>query len=147
LELQIGKGSRSSNPRLFRVIQVQPRGPFSYYYRSVAYGAMGEVDKAIGDLAEAIRLDPQYAKAYNDRAWIYFEAGKLAQGLDDIQHGLELWPDNAASLDTRAHIYEALGRRQEAIADYKRVLALISEGHPQAQPTREALKRLGASVE
>lgn len=128
------------------LIRVQPRSPFAYNFRARAYGTAGERDKAVADATEAIRIDPQYTDAYNNRAWVYLEAGQLTPGLADIQRALELAPENPAAIDTRAHIYEALGRRAEAISDYKRVLTLIPETHPQGQPTRDALKRLGASV-
>jgi regulator of sirC expression with transglutaminase-like and TPR domain len=87
------------------------------------------------------------AAAYNARAWLRFEVKQLTQGLADVQRSLDLSAEDAASLDTRAHIYEAQGRREDAIADYKRVLALLPERHSQAQPTRDALKRLGAPVQ
>ena len=129
------------------LIRVQPRGSFAYYSRAYAYEIAGERDKAIADVTEAIRLDPQYAEAYNTRAWWYFQTGNLVQGLVDIQRALELRPDDAASLDTRAHIYEAMNRRADAIVDYKHVLTLIPETHPNAQPTRDALKRLSAPTQ
>jgi regulator of sirC expression with transglutaminase-like and TPR domain len=78
---------------------------------------------------------------------MYFQTGNLVQGLADIQRALELRPDDAASLDTRAHIYEAMNRRADAIVDYKHVLTLIPETHPNAQPTRDALKRLSAPTQ
>jgi tetratricopeptide (TPR) repeat protein len=129
------------------LIRVQPASPYAYYYRSLAFQAAGQREKAITDVTESIRLDPQYAVAYNARAWMRFEAKQLTQGLADVQRSLDLSADDAASLDTRAHIYETLGRREDAIADYKRVLALLPERHSQAQPTRDALKRLGAPVQ
>jgi tetratricopeptide (TPR) repeat protein len=126
------------------LIRLQPTSPYAYYHRAQAFQTAGERETAISDLTESIRLDPQYAVAYNSRAWMHFEAKQLTQGLADVQRALDLSADDAASLDTRAHIYEALGRREDAIADYKRVLALLPERHSQAQPTRDALKRLGA---
>src|SRR5215467_2713312 len=129
------------------LIRVQPASPYAYYYRALALAAAGQREKAISDLTESIRLDPQYAVAYNSRAWMHFEAKQLTQGLADVQRSLDLSADDAASLDTRAHIYEALGRREDAIADYKRVLTLLPERHSQAQPTRDALRRLGAPVQ
>ena len=119
----------------------------AYYLRARAYTRLRRPADALADLATAIRLDPQYAVAYNSRAWMRFEAKQLTQGLADIQRSLDLSADDAASLDTRADIYEALGRREDAIADYKRVLALLPERHSQAQPIRDALKRLGAPVQ
>jgi hypothetical protein len=129
------------------LIRVQPASPYAYYYRALALQAEGEREKAISDVTESIKLDPQYAAAYNARAWLRFEVKQLTQGLADVQRSLDLSAEDAASLDTRAHIYEAQGRREDAIADYKRVLALLPERHSQAQPTRDALKRLGAPVQ
>jgi len=129
------------------LIRVQPESPYAYRHRALALAAAGQREKAISDLTESIRLDPQYAVAYNSRAWMRFEAKQLPQALADVQRSLDLSAEDAASLDTRAHIYEALGRREDAIADYKRVLALLPERHSQVQPTRDALKRLGAPVQ
>ena len=38
---------------------------------AVAYGRKGELDKAIADYTEAIRLDPKHAQAYYDRGGAY----------------------------------------------------------------------------
>ena len=48
-----------------------PRRSSVYHDRGVAWADKGELDKAIKDYTEAIRLDPDFAKAYNNRghAW------------------------------------------------------------------------------
>src|SRR5262249_15726660 len=42
-----------------RLIGVQPNGPIAYNYRGLAYAATGDVDKAVTDFSDAVRIDPQ----------------------------------------------------------------------------------------
>jgi tetratricopeptide (TPR) repeat protein len=111
----------------------------------------GEPDSAIADYNAVIEDDvkrgsldrAKSADQHNRRAWAYFKAGRAAEGLADAERSLELWPGVAAALDTRGHIVEALGRKEEAIADFRRALAK----DPNIQESKDALARLGASVE
>jgi len=128
-----------------RLISAQPDGPIAYNYRGLAYAATGDIDKAVADFSDAVRIDPLYADTYNNRAWAHFELGRSTLALADVQRALDLKPDEPGSLDTRAHIYEMLGRRDEAIADYRQVLSLIPRTHSKYQETADALSRLEAS--
>jgi tetratricopeptide (TPR) repeat protein len=42
---------------------------WAYYNRGNAYRAKGEIDRAIADYDEAIRLDPDDPDSYNQRCW------------------------------------------------------------------------------
>ncbi|WP_175540694.1 tetratricopeptide repeat protein [Phyllobacterium sp. OV277] len=48
---------------LDKAIALQPDDPFLYYNRAVFYGQKGDIDQAIGDFNEAIRLKPDFAEA------------------------------------------------------------------------------------
>src|SRR5436190_23802422 len=47
------------------------RSSINYSNRGNAYREKGDMDRAIADLNEAIRLDPKYAVAYNNRGLAY----------------------------------------------------------------------------
>jgi lipoprotein NlpI len=67
----------------------------AYYNRGVAYHDKGDLDRAIADYTEAIRLDPKYAKAYSNRGIAYLYSGTLAKALADVSQASEFDPKNA----------------------------------------------------
>ena len=121
-------------------IERDPRDAVSYVNRAFEYLQKGNYGRTIADYAKAIELDPTRWDAHQGRAWAYFKIGQAAQGLPDAERSLQIKPNEARTLDIRGHILEALGRREEAIADFRRALAI----DPRYQPSRDALKRLGA---
>lgn len=54
-----------------------------YHQKGELYADLGNYDKAIISLSEAIRLDPNNRGAYFSRAQAYFERGEFEQSLDD----------------------------------------------------------------
>src|SRR5262249_28243335 len=56
-----------------------PTNKAAYVNRAYAHHKKGELDKALTDLDEAIRLDPRYAYAYGLRGNVHFEKGDLAK--------------------------------------------------------------------
>ena len=63
-----GKDRDRAIQRCTELIGMQPASPFAYYHRAIAYDTVGQHDKAVSDISEALKLDPQYAIAYNARA-------------------------------------------------------------------------------
>ena len=68
---------------------VHARTPVSqariYCNRGEAYWLGGEVDRAIKDWSEAIRLNPMLADAYNNRGTAYFQKGDHQRALADYR--------------------------------------------------------------
>jgi Flp pilus assembly protein TadD len=56
----------------------------------MAYGKKGDLDKAIADYTEAIRLRPQYAKAYYNRGTAYREKGMNSEAEADFVQAKKL---------------------------------------------------------
>ncbi len=48
-----------------------PNDALAYYGRGRAYGRKGDLDNALSDVMEAIRLNPQFADAYRCRGKYY----------------------------------------------------------------------------
>src|ERR1700730_10781316 len=53
----------------------------AYYNRGIAYKAKGDLDRAIADYSEALRLDPKDAFAYTNRGSAYYAKGDLERAL------------------------------------------------------------------
>jgi tetratricopeptide (TPR) repeat protein len=88
--------------------------------RAVEYKALGELDKAVSDLAEAIKLEPKVAALYAELSRVQFAQGKLGEACDNATRSLGVMDDSedrAAVFLLRAQIQAARGRAAEALAD------------------------------
>ena len=63
-----------------------------YLNRGGAYAFNGEMDRAISDWDESIRLNPGLADAYNNRATGYYQKGDYKKALADYQQAATLAP-------------------------------------------------------
>ena len=50
----------------------------------------GDFDKAIADLAEAVRFKPNYAEAYYDRGYVYSQKNEKAKAEADFEQARKL---------------------------------------------------------
>lgn len=63
-----------------------------YCNRGGAYALGGEMNRAISDWDEAIRLSPTLADAYNNRATAYYQKSEYKKALADYQQAATLVP-------------------------------------------------------
>jgi lipoprotein NlpI len=91
----------------------------AYYNRGIAYyRGKGDLDHAIGDYHEAIRLDPSKAMYYNNRAIAYRAKGELDRAIADYDLAIRLDPKHVHAYHNRANIHFERGEFDLAIADY-----------------------------
>ncbi len=100
------------------------------YQKARAYDELGQHQRAIGDLDEAIRLDPQYAPAYSNRGLAYSQLGQYQRAIEDCDQALRLDPQYALVYSNRALAYTALGRDQEAERDIEKAVELGFDADP-----------------
>ncbi len=96
----------------------------SFYNRGGAYSALGELERAIADYAEALRLRPDYMQAFYNRGHNYAALGRHDQAIADFTRAVELRPGEARVFYNRGKSYTALGQFERAIADFTRTLQL-----------------------
>ncbi|UZE46784.1 tetratricopeptide repeat protein [Rhodopseudomonas sp. P2A-2r] len=90
----------------------------AYNNRGVAFRSNGEIDRAIEDYDQAIRLQPEYYVAVNNRGVAFMNKGELDRAIADFDRTIQLKPDYLAAFHNRA---VALGRKDQferSIADY-----------------------------
>jgi lipoprotein NlpI len=92
--------------------------------RGLAYRGRGELDRAIGDFNEAIRIDPKFALAYNNRGLAYRDKGELDRAIADHTEAIRLDPRFAVAFNSRGFTYDSKGERDRAIADYTEAIRL-----------------------
>ena len=62
--------------------------------RGSAWGAKGDLDRAIADFDEAVRLDPKDAQAYYNRGTAWEKKRRLREALADFKMHSQLAPSN-----------------------------------------------------
>jgi protein O-mannosyl-transferase len=87
-----------------------------------ALAKKGQIDEAIRQYQEVIRLKPDYVEAYNNLGYVLGEKGQIDEAIRQFQETLRLKPDHAdahnnlgAGLVGKGRIDEAIRQLQEAI--------------------------------
>jgi Tfp pilus assembly protein PilF len=94
----------------------------SYNSRGNAWRGKGEIDNAITDYNEAIRLDPNFAFPYNGRAAAFDDKGEFDRAIADYDEVIRLDPTRAAPYNNRAQAWLGKGDFDRALADANEAL-------------------------
>src|SRR5665647_2576040 len=76
-----------------------------YSNRAAAYHDKGDLDRAIADYNEAIRLDPKHAKAFFGRGIAFSDKGDNDRAIADFNEAIRLDPKSAMAFDHRGSAY------------------------------------------
>jgi S1-C subfamily serine protease len=97
----------------------------AFHNRGVAWAAKGNLDQAVSDISQGIRLDPQRAYRWQERGEIYSRQGKYQQAIADINEAIRIDPvARAFRFHSRAGAYRGLGDLARAIADFDEAIRL-----------------------
>ena len=83
-----------------------------YARRGGAYQAQGDVNRAVADYNESMRIDPTYPAAYNNRGNAWYRRGDFDRAIKDFVQAIRLDPKmpkpttTAAWLGKRSAVYE-----------------------------------------
>ncbi len=94
----------------------------AYNNRGLARRLNGELEQAIDDYSEAIRLKPDYYIAINNRGVALMSKGEFDAAVNDFSRTIELKPDHLAAYYNRAMAFGRKSAFERAIADYDFVL-------------------------
>ena len=109
----------------------------------VALWERGYIDRALDDLAQAIRLDTQAAIPLMNRGDLLRQLERFEEALQDYSTAIQIEPDNQYFRRSRAGLLHRLGQFAEAIADYD----VAIEIEPESQRTRDLRERAQTQVE
>jgi tetratricopeptide (TPR) repeat protein len=98
----------------------------AYRQRGSAYGTKGELDRAIADFTEAIRLDPRNAEGFARRADAYLDRQQLDQAIGDFSEAIRLGPDSPTARNNRGVAYWRKRDYARAIEDFDQAIRLNS---------------------
>jgi tetratricopeptide (TPR) repeat protein len=105
-------------------VKKSPNKVRSHNNRGIAYGELGQYQRAIEDYTEAIRLKPDDAEAYYNRGNAYANLGQQPRAIEDYTEAIRLKPAYADAYSNRGNAYAELGQYQRAIEDYTKAIRL-----------------------
>jgi tetratricopeptide (TPR) repeat protein len=93
--------------------------------RGWAYWLKGDLDKALADFDEAVRLNPDDLNVLTDRSAILDDKGDYDRAIADLDKVLAKQPDNGRALNGRAWAHAQNGDLDKALADSERAVAIL----------------------
>jgi tetratricopeptide (TPR) repeat protein len=76
--------------------------------RGLAHRKRDELNEAVADYSQAIRLDPKYVPAYANRGYVFYMLKDYDSALVDFDKILELDPQNTDAKKSREIIQKSL---------------------------------------
>ncbi|WGV28058.1 serine protease [Halotia branconii] len=121
-----------------RLVQKNP-GSWAYFARGTARIGTGDLQGAMADLNEAIRLNPEYIEdtAYSLRGTLRAKQGDLKGALADFNEAVRFDPEDASNFKNRGEIRFQQKDYKGAIADFNEAIRIKPEDI-------EAIKARGA---
>ena len=92
--------------------------------RGVAKKKLGNLEGAVADYTEAIKLDPNHPEAYNNRGYAKFKLGDLRGAIADYTEAIKLNPNDPDAYYNRGVAKYELGNLEGAVADYTKAIKL-----------------------
>ncbi len=100
------------------VIELRPNIATAYGNRGRVYlYDLEELDKALADYDQALKLDPRNANNHFDRASLLRRQGRLDDALKSFETAIGLAPQQGVYLTSRAYVWAAQGARDRMMQD------------------------------
>ncbi len=108
-------------------IEVKPTGEF-YINRGAAYAMLGNMQSALSDMTEGVRLDPEFSNGYKNRSLVYQALGQIDNAQQDLLKYLELNPYDPDIWYESGRLYRMANKEQQALAAFDRAISLAQKG-------------------
>ncbi len=96
-----------------------------YVNRGVEYNSASELDRAIADFSEAIRLNPKFAMAFYNRGIAYRSKNDPDRAIADYNEAIRLNPKYGSAFNNRGLVFYSPKKNYDrAIADYNEAIRL-----------------------
>ena len=115
-----------------------------YASRGVAYLAQSDLDHAMADFNEAIRLDPKNAAPYYNRGVAWKAKGDLDRAIADYSEAILLNPKHASSYYNRGVAWVKKRSLQKALADFETYSQLVPSDPDGPKSVERVKKELSA---
>ena len=97
-------------------LRTDPRSPFAHTNLGIALGALGRLDEAAAELAEAQRLNPRDADSYYNLGNVLAKQGRSVAAIAQFEAALRI---NARHADSHYELATLLARKRELVQAIK----------------------------
>jgi len=104
--------------------EASSKGATFYLERGARRIGEADLDRAIADFDEAIRLEPGNAAAYGHRAGAWARKGDNDRALADYETAIRIDPANAVALRDRGTLWRRMGAHDRALLDLDQAIRL-----------------------
>jgi hypothetical protein len=124
---------------LFRhALEVTENNAIAHEGLGVALDNKGQIDEAIGQFQESVRLKPSYGQAHYNLGVALFQRGRTDEAIFQFQEALRLNPNQAEAHNNLGAALGRKGRTDEAIHEFQEALRLKPD-HTMARKNLNAL--------
>jgi tetratricopeptide (TPR) repeat protein len=102
----------------------------AYNNRAIAMRNRGDLDRAVADYTEAIKIDPGYALAYSNRGVVWLDKRDVERSMADCEKAVELAPRAAHGYNCRGLAWRAKNDLDRAMADCSRAIEIAPKYPP-----------------
>ena len=93
-----------------------------YARRGGAYQTQGDLNRAMADFNESMRIDPTYPAAYNNRGNTWYHRGDFDRAIADYNQAIQLDPKYGSAYMNRGSALGSKGDVDRAIADFDQAI-------------------------
>jgi tetratricopeptide (TPR) repeat protein len=116
--------------------QATPQSADAFLERGILFASQGDLNAAIADFAQAIRLDRNFTAAYYNRGNAYAKKGNHDMAIADYTIAIWLDPEHSDAYLGRGNAYRKKREHSKADEDHKMVsLIATSQAAPTPTPT------------
>ena len=94
----------------------------NYWYRARIWRLKGELDIALGDMNDAIRLNSTESAWFNNRGLLWHDKKEYDKAITDYSEAIRLYPKLQEAYSNRGRVWFAKKEHDKAIADYDEAL-------------------------
>ena len=106
---------------------LNPRAAGAFNNRGNALQVEGDLERALADYDEAIRLEPKYLQAYSNRGTVFLELGDDERAVADFDRAIAGDAMYASALHNRGLAHSRQRRFDLAIADHGEAIRIAPD--------------------
>ncbi len=118
-----------------------------HFTRGLGHHRKGDLDRALVEYGEAIKLDPEYATAYLNRGISHSKKREFDKAIVDYDQAIKLNPNDTMAYHYRGIAYTKKGEPDRAVADYDKAIELNPNDAKAYHNRGIAYARKGGEVE
>lgn len=124
-------------------LAVTRENAFAHFNLGVTLADRGQPAAALGEYAEALRIDPQFARGYNNLGAALMDLGKAEEAMTQFDRALSIAPRYPEAHHNMGRALVERGRLEEAVEQFRQALADDPDYAPAHIEMGIALMRLG----